>query len=196
MAIHLLRRLWLPLLAGIGLAQATATVTAQTAPSSPSATRPPVSVNDSGEAEARLARRIARALEADHTEEARVDAEAGMRQFPESSLLRRRRAQVWLCLALQLDGHFAQAAEDAIFARALTNGVNALRNPGPTTPETPQDWHQRMKAMQEKLLTPEGLAAIEQFQAQARKQLEESGPLPERRSHALQQAFSDLKEAR
>jgi hypothetical protein len=62
-----------------------------------------------------LAHRIAGELEAGHIEEARIDAETGIKRYPEDFLLRRRRAQVRLCMALQLDAQFGQAVVDARF---------------------------------------------------------------------------------
>jgi hypothetical protein len=192
----------LPLLVGAGLAllpypalaqSATPSLLADTTATSPSASETP---------EARLARRIARALEAGRVEEARIDAEAGAKRYPEDALLRRRRAQVKLCLAIQLDGQLAQAVEDAAFAQALPNGVKFLREEPqlrPDEPSDPEELERRRRertAAREKLLTPAALDAITRFQEQARQQLAESGSLLERRSHVLREALADLKEAR
>jgi hypothetical protein len=184
-SLHGLR--W-PSLAVVGLALLTQAALAQNGATSGS-TAP---LSEPGDPPLHLARRIAGELEAGRIEEARIDAETGVKRYPEDSSLRRRRAQVRLCTALQFDAQFGQAVLDARFAPALSLGVELLRAgppPGPRDAEDPDraersrtEW----KALGEKLLTPEGLAAVSQFQKRAGKEIKESGILLQDSGGALQ----------
>src|SRR5437763_849419 len=66
-------------------------------------------------AQGRAALRVARELEAGRIEEARIDAEALIKQFPGDFLLRRRRAQVRVCQAAEWDSDLHHAVQDAAF---------------------------------------------------------------------------------
>lgn len=155
----------------------------------------------SADPQARVARRIERALEAGRTAEASADAEAGVKQYPTDPVLRRRRAQVHICVAIQLHSDLRRVIQDTGFAGVLQHAVNVIRNPAPLTGRSPdseesQRNRQRWKTAEERLLTPVGMAAIGQFQERARKQLQESGGLLGRYTNSLLDAFRDLDEAR
>jgi hypothetical protein len=75
------------------------------------------------------ARVIARALEAGKLEEARIEAEAGVKQWPERAVLRTRLAEVRLCQALSGEGGVGEALRDFRFSTTLATVVPMLQEP-------------------------------------------------------------------
>src|SRR5438445_12406766 len=115
------QKLWCVIVAPTALIGAVFSAAAAVATASASVPQP---------TEARLERRIVGELEAGHVAEAQVDAEAAVKRYPDSAVLRRRHGQLELCLAIQGGEHFQQALEDAIWAQNLGHVVDWLHTGG------------------------------------------------------------------
>jgi hypothetical protein len=197
-----LRGCWLSILTSAQLVMLAVPAIAQGTTVFPSGAAPAAAAPDEREAVARLARRIVRDLEARRTEDARIDADLAVKRFPASALLRLRRAQAMFSVALQLDSQFAQVAEEVTLSRALDYGLRLPRHPPPARLAEPVQQENSDHARQmlirvlEKVLTPKMLATIQEVQEQTRRHLKESGLLLEQRTRALQEAMSELQEAR
>src|SRR5690348_12753265 len=67
--------------------------------------------------ETHLDRRIADELERGQVSAAQADAKAAVQRYPDSAVLRRRHAQVQLCLAIQRGEQFREALDDAVWSQ-------------------------------------------------------------------------------
>lgn len=144
--------------------------------------------------EVQRARTVLRALESGRVDEARIEAEAAVKYFPNDGPLRRRLAQAHLAAALLADVEFGKTYEDVVFARDLRRISSYARRPDYLALlKKENDWrpeeHRRFMAV---IDGPE----MARFQQRARQELAESGPLLERRSRLLRTALAEVKEAR
>jgi hypothetical protein len=144
------------------------------------------------EPEARLARRIASALEAGRVAEAEIDARRGVEQYPANALLRLRSAQSHVCLAILRGNELEAALENAVWSEKLRRVGETLPNLSDSDPERPPERREYRRQLLEALAG----ALVIRFQEKALEGLKKSEGLLEQRSQALLDAFAALKEAR
>jgi hypothetical protein len=142
--------------------------------------------------EVRLERRIAAELERGQVAAARVEAEAALKRYPESAVLRRRHAQVELCRAIQQGEQFQQVLDDATWAQNLGRVVSLLHKGHGWMPELTAEQREQFEQFRLFASGP----VVTRFQEQALQKLADSQPLLDQRSQALSATFEELKAAR
>ncbi|HTE17822.1 MAG TPA: hypothetical protein VK689_05500, partial [Armatimonadota bacterium] len=149
------------------------------------------------------ARLVAAALAAGRLKEAGIEAEGGVKRWPDSALLRRRLAQVRIAEAVQANAQFKRQALDIQLARNLDFFIEAMRDPELLLAFAAPDITERGRRLTHRLyehkrrvlLTPPNLQVLARFKEQASANLKESRPLAARYSTALAASLAEVKEA-